>query len=434
MMNMSSLSKGEALQKVSALLLFGALISVALQEPAWLSLTMLASALTVALGAMLFCRKASQSINKMENCIHRLEQGDYEARIVSINESGNLYKLATQINHFVDMIDGLTREISHSMGTVSQGKYYRKILETGFTGALRKSATAINGITQATEERIMLFHSHANMFEKSVKKVVESVAMVAHQVQGSAESMSGNALTTESQSNAAAAAATEMLANAQTVATAAEELSASISEIDRQVTQSTSISKNAVQCASGTDQEVQELVTATEKIGSIVAMIGEISEQTNLLALNATIEAARAGEAGKGFAVVAGEVKSLANQAARATEEITEQINAMRNVSERVAKALKDVVHTISESDAVATGISSSITEQRAATQEIARNVQEVANATHDVSRNVSTVVKAAGETKTTSGQVLDLAKSLSAEARQLQSEVDKFLVTVRKT
>lgn len=332
------------------------------------------------------------------------------------------------------MMDGLAREICHSMDTVRQGKYHRKILEVGFAGTLRKSATAINSITKSTEDRVKLFHAHADMFEKSVKKVVEDVAAVAQQVQNAAESMSGNATTTEAQSNLAAAAATEMLANSQTVATAAEELSASIGEIDRQVTQSTSITKNAVQHASGTDKEVQDLVTATDKVGSIVAMIGEISEQTNLLALNATIEAARAGEAGKGFAVVAGEVKSLANQAARATEEISQQIAAMRNVSERVAKALKNVVQTISETDAVASGISSSVTEQRAATQEIARNVQEVANATHDVSTSVTTVVKAAADTKTTSGQVLELAKNLSSESHHLQSEVDNFLVTVRKT
>lgn len=433
-MNLSSQSKTLACIYATLLLVAGASVSIYLREPDWLSMATLFLAMASAILAACFARKSGKSVSAIENCLSKLGAGNFEARIILLNESGNLEKIANGVNYMIDMMDGLSREICHSMDTVSQGKYYRKVLETGFQGTLRKSAAAINGITQATENRVKSFHAHADMFEMSVKKVVEEVAAVAHQVQASAESMSRNATTTESQSSAASAAATQMLANSQTVATAAEELSASIGEIDRQVTQSTTISKNAVQCASGTDKEVQELVAATEKVGSIVAMIGEISEQTNLLALNATIEAARAGEAGKGFAVVAGEVKSLANQAARATEEITQQINAMRHVSERVAKALKDVVQTISETDAVSSGISSSVTEQRAATQEIARNVQEVANATHDVSSSVTTVVKAAEDTKITSGQVLDLARELSAEAQSLQQEVDKFLVTVRKT
>lgn len=433
-MNLSSQSKAAICGYKSALLSATTLASIVFEGPQWLSLASASAAFVAALCAALCARKASHSLSSLNHCLSELTKGNFEARITLLNEQGDLGKLANGINYLIDMMDGLAREICHSMETVSQGKYHRKILATGFTGTLRKSAAAINGITKATEDRVKLFHAHADTFEKSVKKVVEGVAMVASQVQSAAESMSGNATTTEAQSNLAAAAATEMLANSQTVATAAEELSASIGEIDRQVTQSTTITKNAVQFASGTDKEVQDLVAATDKVGSIVAMIGEISEQTNLLALNATIEAARAGEAGKGFAVVAGEVKSLANQAARATEEITQQISAMRNVSERVAKALKNVVQTISETDSVASGISSSVTEQRAATQEIARNVQEVANATHDVSTSVTTVVKAAADTKSTSGQVLELAKNLSSESRHLQNEVDNFLVTVRKT
>jgi len=344
----------------------------------------------------------------IETCSYAFEcmaNGTTEERLMDVHESGDMLCFVHAANRLFDLIDGFTREISNS-----------------------------NAIAKATEQRTAVFHKHADDFESNVKRIVELVAKVANEVQAAAEIMLQNAETTQAQSTATASAATELQANTNTVAAASEELSASIGEIDQQVTQSATVSHRAVEEARNTNKEVQELTVAAHKIGDVVALIKSIASQTNLLALNATIEAARAGEAGKGFAVVAGEVKNLAGQAAKATEEITQQVDTMRGVSERVAGALKNVINAITESNGVSSGISAAVTEQRSATQEIARNVQEVASTSSSVSQNIGVVARAAAETKEIANTVLAAASGLTQEAKTLQTQVDKFLVTVRAT
>jgi methyl-accepting chemotaxis protein len=251
-------------------------------------------------------------------------------------------------------------------------------------------------------------------------------------MQATAQSMSAIADKTAHQVQAVSAATAEASTNVQTVAAAGEELSSSIHEIGRQAAQSNQITSRAVTLASNTDNRVQGLVKAVDRIGDVVRLINDIAGQTNLLALNATIEAARAGEAGKGFAVVASEVKNLANQTGKATEEITSQIEAIQSATQDSVSAIQEITGTIRQISEIATTIAAAVEEQGSATQEIARNVQQAAAGTQEVAANVTGVSEAAGETGAASTQVLGAARALSQQAEALKTDVTTFLRDIR--
>jgi methyl-accepting chemotaxis protein len=269
-------------------------------------------------------------------------------------------------------------------------------------------------------------------FEKAASSIVKTVSSASTELQSSAQSLSATAEEGSRQATAVAAASEQASSNVQTVATAGEELSSSIAEISRQVSQSTRIAGHAVEQAGKTDSKVQSLADAAVKIGEVVSLINDIAAQTNLLALNATIEAARAGEAGKGFAVVASEVKSLANQTAKATEEIGQQISGIQDATKESVEAIKVIGKTIAEVNEIATTIAAAVEEQGAATQEIARNVQQAAKGTQEVSANIAGVTQAAGETGAAATQVLSASKELAQQSEMLRQQVDTFLARVR--
>jgi methyl-accepting chemotaxis protein len=285
---------------------------------------------------------------------------------------------------------------------------------------------------RAEEEKRATMNQMADEFQASVGGIVETVSSASTQMQSTAQSMSSTAEETSRQATAVAAAAEQASANVQTVASAAEELSSSISEIGRQVSQSSEIAGRAVRDANNTNQQIEGLAKAADKIGEVVALITDIAEQTNLLALNATIEAARAGDAGKGFAVVASEVKNLANQTAKATDEISGQIGGIQTATKDAVVAIKGIGTTIGEINEIASTIAAAVEEQGAATQEIARNVEQAAAGTNDVTSNIGGVNQAAGETGAAATQVLGAATQLSQESETLRSEVDQFVVKVR--
>jgi methyl-accepting chemotaxis protein len=269
-------------------------------------------------------------------------------------------------------------------------------------------------------------------FDATISSVLKTVASASTELQSTASSMSSTAEETNRQAAAVSAASEQTTTNVQTVAAATEEMSSSVSEIGRQVSQSTEIAKRAVNEAEKTNAAVQGLADAASKIGEVVNLISDIAEQTNLLALNATIEAARAGEAGKGFAVVASEVKTLASQTAKATEEIATQIGAIQGAVGGSVEAIKSIGKTISEISEIATTIASAVEEQGAATQEISRNVQEAAKGTQEVSSNIGQVSEASSATGAAASQVLSAATELSNQAETLRTEVEKFLTDVK--
>jgi methyl-accepting chemotaxis protein len=269
-------------------------------------------------------------------------------------------------------------------------------------------------------------------FETLIGEIVQTVSSASTQLEASAGTLSATAERSQTLTSTVASASGEASANVQSVASATEELSSSVTEIGRQVQESARMATDAVGQARVTNDRVSQLSKAASRIGDVVELINTIAGQTNLLALNATIEAARAGDAGRGFAVVASEVKALAEQTAKATGEISQQITGIQGATQESVNAIKDISGTIERLAEISSAIAAAVEEQGAATQEISRNVQQAARGTQQVSSNISDVQRGASETGAASSQVLSAAQSLSGDSHRLKLEVGRFLDSVR--
>jgi methyl-accepting chemotaxis protein len=349
-------------------------------------------------------RRITGPLARMTEAMGRLAEGDTSIAVPSAGRADEIGKLASALQVFKD--NAVEKRRLEDEQAESQQR--------------------------VEEEKRRSMREIAKRFERMVKGVVDSVSSSAVEMQATARQMSVTAEETSRQSANVATASDQATTNVQTVAASAEELSASITEIGRQVLQSAKIADNAVSEAKATNETVQGLAEAAAKIGEVVNLINDIAGQTNLLALNATIEAARAGVAGKGFAVVAQEVKNLANQTAKATEEISTQINAVQEKTTGAVGAIEKIRNIIGEVNDIATTISSAVEEQGVSTQEIARSVLQAAQGTQDVNSNIESVNKAAGETGTAANQVLGAAQEMSRQAEVLRGEVEHFLNEVR--
>jgi aerotaxis receptor len=272
----------------------------------------------------------------------------------------------------------------------------------------------------------------ADTFESAVGEIIETVSSASTELEASASTLTATAVRSQELTTMVAAASEEASTNVQSVASATEELTSSVNEISRQVQESARIANDAVDQARTTNDRVSELSKAAARIGDVVELINTIAGQTNLLALNATIEAARAGEAGRGFAVVASEVKALAEQTAKATGEIGQQISGIQAATQESVGAIKEISGTIERLSEISSTIAAAVEEQGAATQEISRNVQQAAQGTMQVSSNITDVQRGATETGSASSQVLSAAQMLSGDSNRLKTEVGKFLATVR--
>jgi methyl-accepting chemotaxis protein len=372
-------------------------------------LTMIvASAVVLLVGLMLaigFAYSLSKPIRMLAKSMLELAEGDFSI-----------------------VLPGLARK--DEVGLVARAVERFKVLAE--RRAQEEAETKINQDHIIAERRKADMHRIADGFEAVVGEIVKTVSSTSDELESSASALTGTAERGKQLATMVAAASEEASTNVQSVASATEELSSSVNEIGRQVQESARMASEAVDQARGTTERVSELSKAATRIGDVVELINTIAGQTNLLALNATIEAARAGEAGRGFAVVASEVKALAEQTAKATGEIGQQITGIQMATQESVSAIREISGTIERLSEVSSAIASAVEQQGAATQEISRNVQQAAHGTQQVSSNITNVEHGAGETGVASSRVLSAAQLLASDSHRLKLEVEKFLTTVR--
>jgi len=378
--------------------------------------------------AGLSLRRLAVNLTDAASVCARAAKGDLEARTPGVRDGGSLGGLQRSINDMLDIVDAYVRESAAAMEHVSRGKRFRKVLVRGLPKSFRAGATVINGGIDAMDRDVRDLAATARQFGASMDMVAIKLNTAASELESNAESMADAAQTATRQSSVVATASRQASVNVQTVASAAEQLSASIAEISRQVALSATSTTQAVSDAEKANTQIRGLAEAAQRIGDVVNLINEIAGQTDLLALNATIEAARAGESGKGFAVVAGEVKNLSNQTSKATEEIRAKIAEIQAATALSVEAMLTVGRTIGEINQVSAAIASAVQQQGTATAEIARNVQHASAGTQEVSSNVGGINQAATDTGLIATRVNGASHRILAEVHTLRAEVEKFL------
>ncbi len=397
-----------------------------------LTIAIVIAALFMAATFGLIIKRVIQSLGTMKEAMTELSSGNTDCEIPEADRADEIGQMAKAMQVFKDGIlerralrDKAEKAEREQSAQAEEERNRREQQEAAERERERASV-------EENEKRSAAISSMISNFESKVSNLLSTLAGSASTLQDTANSMTSTAERSVSISTSVVATSSEASANVQTVAAAAEELSASINEISRQVKQANSVSENAVLEAENSSTSVSNLAETAKRITEVVNMISDIAEQTNLLALNATIEAARAGDAGKGFAVVASEVKSLANQTARATEEIGAQIGDMQSASESAVSAIGNIGEVISSIRESTVNISTAVEEQSAATNEISKNVQEASSGTQDVSSKIEQVSQQASETGTAASNVLTSSTEVDALTRDLKQEIEAFLKEVR--
>ena len=375
---------------------------------------------------------AAHALDYTRSVCENVTRGDLEARIFGITDPGEIGLCQHAINDMLDVEEAFIRESSTALNNVCRDKFLRPGVLSASSGPLKHYASIVNEATRIMGQRVATFAKLTDEFETSVKEIANQVERSAVELDSTAEILTGAIENAAGQTNVIREGAEVTASNVSTVASAVEELSGSISEISHQATTSQDVSQRAVRDVSATQETFKSLTQSAAQIGDILQLITDIAEQTNLLALNATIEAARAGEAGKGFAVVAAEVKSLANQTAKATDEITSQVQSVQQSTKSAVGAIEQIGETIEKMSEISTAIATAVEQQGAATQEIASNMNQAASNTQDVSHNVAGISDEIAETERATANVVSVSEVLGQQSDTLQKEVDLYLVKAR--
>ena len=379
-------------------------------------------------------RRAGRSVEKLVEVVTSARDGRFRCRVLNLDEDGGeIRDLGITLNDFIDRSDAFLREARASLEHVKEGKYHRRIVETGAKGAFLYGARVMNEATAVIAKRVTDFADATRSFETDVKSVVVEVEEAAQRLRRNSEQMEQSARLASHRATEVSRSADGAAGNVQTVASATEELSVSVREISSQVDRSGEIAGAAASRAELAVEAVRALDETSQRIGEVIDLITDIAEQTNLLALNATIEAARAGEAGKGFAVVANEVKHLANQTATATGDIARQIGSVQSATAQAVRAIEEINETIQAMNQASTAISAAVDQQGGATTDIARNMEHASGSTTNVREHIADVADSAETVGRNAHQVASEASDLNANAERLGSVVDGFLIAVKR-
>ena len=430
MTNLSSVSKARIAVGLVALLSAGQILAgavtggVAAAVPGVLVLLLCAAAFR-------WLTQTNRSILKACAVLAAAERGDLQPRVLHIYGQSPVAEMLRTINRLLDRVESFGKEANAAMQHAAEGQYYRRIVMTGMVGEFGAYSRQINEGLEAMDRKSREFMESATRIGANIKEVAQSLSASAAELEAASTAMTDAAAATSEQSFSAASAAGQVSSNVDGVAAATGEVSGAIGEVAQGVARTAELARNSVEKVKEADATIRSLLAAADQIGAVVNLITEIASQTNLLALNATIEAARAGEAGKGFAVVATEVKNLASQTARATEEITAQIAHVQSVTRDTADVIQHVGGMIHGIDEIAVGIAGAAEEQSAAIGEISRAIREASAGVRTVAGAVTQVSTGAQDASAAASQVLASAGELARRAVTLNGDIDSFVARV---
>ncbi|MEO0035356.1 MAG: hypothetical protein RLZZ501_1379 [Pseudomonadota bacterium] len=430
MKNSCSLSSAR-LALLLAALAAGGQLGFAAADGRWIEAAIALAGLVALVAALLWLGRTRRFVERASGVLGAAAAGRLDTRLIGLSDGGVVGQLEISINRLLDLTEVFTKEADAAMAMTAEGRYFRQILTEGMVGEFGDHARLINRALAEMERRSHEFTREATSVGDSIKQVTNVVAATATELEATARQMSHIATRTSEQSSTVSGAANNASRHVEEVASAAEQISAAIRDVSTRVQHSARTAQETMQVAGTTDTAINGLAEAAQKIGEVVDLINDIAAQTNLLALNATIEAARAGEAGKGFAVVANEVKHLANQTARATDEISGQIGGMRDATRQAVEAVRAIADKIRDINEESTGIAASTEQQSAAVATMSGSIRTVASDVQTVASTIAEVADTAGVATDAAGQVLAAAGDLAARTVGMNQDIDAFVTRV---